>query len=99
MKEICSDHGGEYISNEFKDCFLPSAVIHELMPPDAMESNGIAEHNIQTINMIACKMIIATSEFPWMWAEAVTMATYLKNSFPHKHLLSSTIPSNHFHGK
>jgi transposase InsO family protein len=32
IKRIRSDNGGEYISNELKDFFLESGVIHELTP-------------------------------------------------------------------
>jgi transposase InsO family protein len=54
IKRIRSDNGGEYISNELKDFFLTSGVIHELTLPYSPESNGIAERFNQTINMIAC---------------------------------------------
>jgi transposase InsO family protein len=58
IKRIRSDNGGEYISNELKDFFLTSGVIHELQPPYSPESNGIAAHFNQTINTIARSMTI-----------------------------------------
>jgi hypothetical protein len=33
IKRICSDNGGEYISNELQDFFLTTGVIHHLNPP------------------------------------------------------------------
>jgi hypothetical protein len=52
------------MSNELKDFFLTSGVIHELTLPYSSESNGIAERINQTINMIACSMTIAAPQFP-----------------------------------
>jgi hypothetical protein len=99
IKRIRSDNGGEYISNELKDFFLTSGVIHELTPPYSPESNGIAERFNQIINTIARSMTIAAPDFPCLWADAVNMAAYLKNRLPHKHLPSSTTPFERFHGK
>jgi hypothetical protein len=44
-------------------------------------------------------MTIAAPYFACLWGEAINMATYLKNRLPHKYLLSSTTPFEHFHGK
>jgi transposase InsO family protein len=99
IKRIRSDNCGEYMSNELKDFFLTSGVIHELTPPYSPESNGIAEHCHQTMNTIARSMTIAAPDFPCLWAEAVNMAANLKNRLPHKHLPSSTTPFEPFHGK
>jgi transposase InsO family protein len=99
IKRIRNDDGGEYISNELKDIFLTSGVIHELTPPYSPESNGIAEPFNQIINTIARSMTIAEPDFPFLWAAADTMGTYLKNRLPHKHLPLSTIPLECFHGK
>jgi transposase InsO family protein len=99
IKQIRSDNGGEYISNEFKDFFLTSGVIHELTLPYSPESNGTVERFNQTINTIARSMTIAAPDFPSLWNEAINMVPYLKNRLLHKHLPSSTIPFEHFHGK
>jgi transposase InsO family protein len=99
FKQIHSDNGGEYIRNELKDIFLLSRVIHELTPPNSMESNGIFECFNQTINTIARSMTIGAPDFPCLWAEAINMATYLTNRHPYKHLPSSTTPFKPFHSK
>jgi hypothetical protein len=44
-------------------------------------------------------MTIAAPDFPCLWAEAINMATYLKNRLPHNHLPSSTTPFERVHGK
>jgi transposase InsO family protein len=99
LKRIHTDNSGEYISNELKDFVLTSRVIHELTPPYSPESNCIAERFNQTINTIACSMIIAVADLPCLWAEAVNMAAYLKTRLPHKHLPSSTMPFERFYRK
>jgi transposase InsO family protein len=99
IKRIRSDNGSEYISNELKNFFLTSGVIHELTPPYSPESNGIAERFNQTINTIARSMTIAPPDFPCLWAAAGNMAAYLKNKLPNKHLPSSTTPFERFHCK
>jgi transposase InsO family protein len=64
LSEFHSDNGSEYINNELKDFFLMSRVIHELILPYSLESNGIAECFNQIINIIAYSMTIATPDFP-----------------------------------
>jgi transposase InsO family protein len=71
IKRIRSDNGSEYICYELKDFFLTSEVIHELSPPYSADSNSIAEHFNQTINMIAQSMTIAAPDFPYLEAEAL----------------------------
>jgi transposase InsO family protein len=94
---IGSDNGGEYISNEFKDFFLTSGVIHELTPPYSRECNGIAELFRQTINTTARSMNIAAPDFPCLWAKAINITAYLKNRLSHKYLPSSSIVLECFH--
>jgi transposase InsO family protein len=43
IKRLWSDHGGEYFSNEFNLFCLEHGIIHERTPPNAPQSNGIAE--------------------------------------------------------
>jgi transposase InsO family protein len=99
IKRICSNNGVEYISNELKRFFLTSGVIHKLTPPFSPESNVIVERFNQTIKTIARSMTIVAPDFPYLRAEAINMAAYLKNRLPPKQLLSSTTPFECFHGK
>jgi transposase InsO family protein len=76
INQICSNNGGEYISNEFKDIFLTSRAIHELTPAYSPESNRIAECFNQIINTIRYSMTIDAPDFSGLGAEAVNMAAY-----------------------
>jgi transposase InsO family protein len=63
IKRMRYDNGGNYISNELKDCFLTSSVVHEFTPPYSPESNGIAERFNQTVKSIMHSMTLATLDF------------------------------------
>jgi hypothetical protein len=97
--QIRSDNVGDYISNELKDLFLTSAVIHDLTPPYSPESIVIVEHFNQILNTIACSMTIAAPDFLCLCVEASNMGAYLKNRLLHTYLPSSTIPFIRAHGK
>jgi transposase InsO family protein len=99
IEPIHSNNGCEYISNELKDFFLMSRVIHELIPAYSPESNGIAQSINQTTNMIAHSMTIGAPDFLCLCAEAINMDANLKNWLPQKHLPSLITPFNRFHGK
>jgi transposase InsO family protein len=46
IKRLRSDHGGEYFSNEFNLFCLEHGIIHERMPPNSPQSNGIAKRKM-----------------------------------------------------
>jgi hypothetical protein len=99
IKRIRRYDGDEYIRIELKDFFLTSGVLHELTPPYSPEPNGSMELCNPTILTIARSMTIASPDFSCLLAEAVNMAAYLKTRLPHKHLPSSPISFERFHGK
>jgi transposase InsO family protein len=53
LKQVHSDNGSKYISNELQDVFLTSGIIHHLIPPYSPESNGITDGFHQISNTIA----------------------------------------------
>jgi hypothetical protein len=56
-------------------------------------------HFDQTINTIAPSITITAEDFPGLWAEAMTMANFLKNRLLNKHGPSVTTPIDRYHGK
>jgi transposase InsO family protein len=63
IKQIYSNNSSKYISNELKNIFLTSGVIHKLIPPYSLKSNSIVEHFYQIINTIVDAMTIAAPDF------------------------------------
>jgi transposase InsO family protein len=49
VKDLRSDNGGEYISNEFKDFCNREAIQRELIVPHNLQQNGVAERKNRTI--------------------------------------------------
>jgi hypothetical protein len=49
VKDLRSDNGGEYISNEFKDFCSREGIRRELIAPHNPQQNGVAERKNRTI--------------------------------------------------
>ena len=49
VKDLRSDNGGEYISNEFKDFCSREGIQRELIAPHNPQQNGVAERKNRTI--------------------------------------------------
>jgi len=49
IKRVRSNHGGEYISNEFDLFCVEDGIIHERPPPYSPQSNGVAERKNRTL--------------------------------------------------
>jgi len=43
LKILCTDSGGEYLSNEFIKYLKSAGIVHEKMNLDTPQENGIAE--------------------------------------------------------
>jgi transposase InsO family protein len=43
IKGVCLDHGGEFLSKEFKQFLLDQGTMHQLTAPDTPMQNGMAE--------------------------------------------------------
>ncbi|GJU72286.1 retrotransposon protein, putative, ty1-copia subclass [Tanacetum coccineum] len=61
IKAIRSDHGGEYISQEFKDCLKAYGIVQHLTPPYTPQHNGVSERRNRTLlNMVRSMMSLTT---------------------------------------
>jgi histone deacetylase 1/2 len=82
LKSLRSDRGGEYLSFSFNDFCLQHGIHRELTQPRTPQQNGVAERRNRTIFERA-RSIAADCKLPtFLWAEAISMATYLVNLSP-----------------
>ena len=82
IKKLRSDNGGEYISNEFTRFLNEHGIAHDTTNPYSPQQNGVAERANRTlVETIRCMMHQANLP-PRFWAEALSVATYLKNRSP-----------------
>ncbi|GJW66826.1 retrotransposon protein, putative, ty1-copia subclass [Tanacetum coccineum] len=80
IKAIRSDHGGEYISQEFKDYLKANEIVQQLTPPYTPQHNGVSERRNQSathiINMVPTKKV---DKIPYeLWYGKVLNLSYLK---------------------
>ena len=77
-----TDGGGEYKSREFAQYLINHQIEHEVMVPDSLEMNGLAERMNRTI-LEKAKCMCVHAGLPYsLWAEAANTATYVYNRVP-----------------
>ena len=82
LKRIGTDNGGEYTSNEFEEHLKRYGVDHEATIPYTPQQNGVAERANRTlVETVRCLLHHAGVPLCF-WAEALSVATYLKNRSP-----------------
>nr|GFA20991.1 hypothetical protein [Tanacetum cinerariifolium] len=84
IKAIRSDHGGEYISQEFKDYLKACGIIQQLTPSYTPQHNGVSERRNRTLlNMVQSMMSLATLSLSF-WDYALESAARILNMVPTK---------------
>nr|KYP31709.1 Retrovirus-related Pol polyprotein from transposon TNT 1-94 [Cajanus cajan] len=84
IKILRSDRGGEYSSNEMGEFFETHGIIHEVTPPYAPQSNGIAERKNRTLLDMINAMLISSGLPDNLWGEALFTACHILNRIPYK---------------
>ena len=79
VKQLRSDNGGEYISEEFKSLLFKNHIKHETSAPYSLHQNGTAERAWRSIfDMTRCLLIDA--ELPkQFWTYAVMTSAHIRN--------------------
>ena len=76
---MCTDNGGEYCSNAFKEYCNRFGIKHEKTMPGTPQQNGVVERINHTI-MEKVQSLLSNSDLEKnFWAEAVKTACYLIN--------------------
>ncbi|GJU23661.1 retrotransposon protein, putative, ty1-copia subclass [Tanacetum coccineum] len=84
IKEIRSDHGGEYISQEFKYYLKANGIVQQLTPPYTPQHNRVSEMRNRTLlDMVRSMMNLTTLPLSF-WDYALESATRILNMVPTK---------------
>jgi Reverse transcriptase (RNA-dependent DNA polymerase)/gag-polypeptide of LTR copia-type len=79
IKCLCSDRGGEFMSDEFTAHLKSKGSVRKLVVHDTPEHNGVAERLNRTL-LDKVRAMLHDSGLPkFLWAKATAHAVYLKN--------------------
>jgi transposase InsO family protein len=77
VKDLRSDNGGEYISNEFKGFCSREGVRRELIPPHNPQQNGVTERKNRMIVGVVRVMLHDQGLPMHLWVEACNTTVYV----------------------
>ncbi|GBL94283.1 Retrovirus-related Pol polyprotein from transposon TNT 1-94 [Araneus ventricosus] len=82
IKILRSDNGVEYRSSEFNKYLAKLRIQRQLTVSESPQQNGVSERMNQTLmNTTKCLLIESVLGLKF-WAEAVSIAVYLRNKCP-----------------
>ncbi|KAF0703246.1 hypothetical protein AaE_015471 [Aphanomyces astaci] len=90
VKQLRSDGGPEYSSNEFKEWLTQHGIRHEKSAPDNQWQNGIAERAHRSLMEMALSMLTNANMARRWWAEAVRTVAFIQNRVLHTSTGSKT---------
>ena len=90
IKNLRTDNGGEYTSNEFTTYLKQEGIRYELTVPKTPQQNGVAERMNRTLVETVHSMLSDTKLPKQFWAEALSTAVYLRNRSPTRFVLGKT---------
>lgn len=100
LKWMRTDGGGEYIGTEFQEWIKRRGIVHEITTTYSPESNGAAERlNRTLLDMARTMMIGMETQRKDLWAEAVHIASFLRNRLLSKSSRERKKPYEIIHGK
>lgn len=90
IKNLQTDNGTEYLSNELSPFLKDNGIERRLTVPNNPEHNGIAERKNRTLVEIARCLLIQSGLPSSFWADALSTANYIRNRCPTKSLNGRT---------
>nr|GFA10787.1 retrotransposon protein, putative, Ty1-copia subclass [Tanacetum cinerariifolium] len=97
IKSLCSDRGGEYISQEFLDHLKDHGIFAHRTPPYTPQHNGVSERRNRTLLDMVRSMMSQTTLPKSFWDYALETAVYILNMVPTKK--AEKTPYEVWHGK
>jgi len=98
IKVLRSDNGTEFVNERLSGILWSSGIKHETTVPYSPQQNGVAERLKRTLVERDRTMLMESHLNPYLWAEAIATAVYLKNHSPTK-ALSRTTPDEAWSGR
>ena len=90
IKALQSDRGGEYLSTEFLNHLAAQGTKSRLTVHDTPQQNGVAERLNRTLTELARAMLLGAGLPKFLWGEAISHATWVKNRAPTRALDGKT---------
>jgi len=87
-----SDRGGEFLDGEFTTYLQDVGTIRHLNVHDSPQSNGVVERLNQTLVESARTMLFVANMPPFLWAEAIQHAAWLRAWIPSRALPGCITP-------
>nr|GEX12614.1 retrotransposon protein, putative, Ty1-copia subclass [Tanacetum cinerariifolium] len=84
IKSLCSDRGGEYMSQEFLDHLKDHAIIAHRTPPYTPQHNGVSKRRNRTLLDMVRSMMSQTTLPKSFWDYALETAACILNMVPTK---------------
>ncbi|GJS33987.1 retrotransposon protein, putative, ty1-copia subclass [Tanacetum coccineum] len=84
IKSLCSDRGGEYMSQEFLDHLKDHGIIAHRTPPYTPQHNGVSERRNRTLLDMVRSMMSQTTLPKSFWDYALETAARILNMVPTK---------------
>nr|GEU51821.1 hypothetical protein [Tanacetum cinerariifolium] len=97
IKSLRSDHGGEYMSQEFLDHLKDHGIIAHRTPPYTSQLNGVSERRNRTLLDMVRSMMSQTTLPKSFWDYALETAARILNMVPTKKVEKT--PYKVWHGK
>ena len=96
--KLRTDGGGEYTLSEFLTYLHEEGIVKHTTTPHTPQSNGVSEWANRMIIETAKAMMFAAGALKEYWAEAITMAVYLRNLTPTRSIKEGS-PFEAWHGR
>ncbi|KAJ9557371.1 hypothetical protein OSB04_011985 [Centaurea solstitialis] len=84
IKFLRSDHGGEYLSDEFDNHLMECGIVSQLTPPYTPQMNGVSERRNRTLLDMVRTMMCHSSLPISFWGHALETAAHILNRAPTK---------------
>ena len=94
-----TDNGGEYLSSAFQNYLHKKGIRHELTVPHSPQQNGVSEQMNRTLVESAHLMITHAGLSNIFWAEAISVASYVRNRLPTTDLKEGDTPYERWYGR